>query len=125
MELNLGMDEGERTGAMGLTIKADADMITDAIRRSSSYTEFKMKMSVSGTDIFTVDALKVIFHQIRGYEMQREFANDLFCAIDRDELSEYALSVIGDSFSNPRKKHKKFDAFIAKVWLRRHKDDYR
>jgi len=107
---------------MGLS--GDLETVCESAKNSNTYNEFKMKMSVCGIDIYKIDVLKVIFASMRGKDMKDGFYNDVRSAIDKECISDYALSIIGKQFSNPWKKQTKFDSFIAKVWIGKNGNKY-
>jgi hypothetical protein len=103
--------------------RANAKIAVNALKNSTTYVEFKMKIDILGLDMYNITVIRSLRGKIPR-TMEKEFDEDVKENIDRPEFVKLAIKSIknslwgaGDSFS--------FGNYIANKWIEKHEREFR
>ena len=97
----------------------DKRVVREILKKSNSYREFKMRLSLTDIDLYNIDILKGILVDLSKVDFKNDFISDIFENIDEIKPKEYILDKIGQ-YAFKSGKASKLDALLIKLWLKKH-----
>ena len=94
------------------------------LKESHSWREFKMKLDISGIDMYNINVLRHIRYRVP-CSMKCDFDSDVAAHIDTPQLMDLALATISNYMKDNTKPLAPFDVYIAQQWIGKHENEYR